>query len=296
VIGAQSLVANAEADTLYIGNQSSIVSFDTNANPALPTIFANTGPVSNYGLAFDSAGNLYDAQNGTGIIERFTPGGVGTVFATGFFNCYALAFDSSGNLYVAAPSQGNVIAKITPSGVASVFANTGQFGPAGLAFDSAGNLYASVGGDTIEKFTPGGVGSVFANGGGLSNPTGLTFDASGNLYVANSRSNSNSIEKFTPAGVGSTFATTGLSEPFGLAFDSSGNLYAANTGGAPIERFTPSGVGSVFSSDFDGGVFIAISPSSAPEPSSLLVASIATLLGLGYVTFRSRRKARRLAN
>ena len=34
------------------------------------------------GLAFDSSGNLYAVMNGNQTIEKFTPGGVGSVFAT----------------------------------------------------------------------------------------------------------------------------------------------------------------------------------------------------------------------
>jgi hypothetical protein len=49
--------------------------------------FANTGPGGNepVGLAFDSAGNLYSANEGNNTIEEFTSGGVGSDFAnTGF--------------------------------------------------------------------------------------------------------------------------------------------------------------------------------------------------------------------
>jgi DNA-binding beta-propeller fold protein YncE len=65
-------------------------------------------------------------------------------------------------IYVA--SYHDTIQQFTPTGVGSVFADTGLSGPAGLAFDSAGNLYvANSNNGTIEKFTPQGVGSIFAN-------------------------------------------------------------------------------------------------------------------------------------
>lgn len=164
-------------------------------------------------------------------------------------------------LYVA-NSGNNTIAKVTSSGVSSVFASSGLSKPTGVAFDRAGNLYvANSGNDTIVKFTPGGVGSVFANS-GLSAPHGLAFDNAGNLYVANT--GRNKILKFTPKGVGSDFASfRGLDGPLGLAFDSTGNLYVANArtrqgefgigkprlfgeGVGSIEKFSPGGVGSVF--------------------------------------------------
>ena len=39
-----------------------------------------TGPV---GLAFNSAGNLFEADAGTGNINEFTPGGTRSIFASG---------------------------------------------------------------------------------------------------------------------------------------------------------------------------------------------------------------------
>ena len=105
-----------------------------------------------------------------GTIEKFTPGGVGSVFA----------------------SLGTPVTTL-----------------AGLAFDAAGNLYAcTLNNNTIERFTPGGVGSVFAST-GLNEPYGLAFDSAGNLYVATSTSNvaRHTIEQFTPGGVGSLFTT-----------------------------------------------------------------------------------------
>ena len=41
-----------------------------------------------YGLAFDSAGNLFVADVGSGNIYEFTPGGVRSTFASGLY--YAL--------------------------------------------------------------------------------------------------------------------------------------------------------------------------------------------------------------
>ena len=166
------------------------------------------------GLAFDAAGNLYVTNSLSDTIERFTPGGVGSVFAaSGLDHPAGLAFDVAGNLYVANDGGSNKIEKFTPAGVGSVFATgvTGQ----GLAFDSAGNLYGT-NNDTIVRFTPGGVGSVFAST-GLRDPFGLAFDSAGNLYATNN--GTEDIERFTPGGVGSVFASN-LAGPVGLAFSS----------------------------------------------------------------------------
>jgi DNA-binding beta-propeller fold protein YncE len=106
---------------------------------------------ANWGLAFDSTGNLYAADGNAQTIYKFAPNGTRTVF-------------------------------VGPSAFAE-----GTY-PVGLAFDSSGNLFVSTecfcdpGNDTIVYFTPTGVGSTFATG--LTFPRGLAFDSSGVLFVA----------------------------------------------------------------------------------------------------------------
>ena len=77
------------------------------------------------GTATCRADILYVANAGNNTIEKFTSGGVGSVFAsTGLNNPRGLAFDSAGNLY-AANVGNNTIEKFTSGGVGSVFASTG---------------------------------------------------------------------------------------------------------------------------------------------------------------------------
>jgi hypothetical protein len=91
-------------------------------------------------MAFDSTGTLYVAYSGSDIIEKFTPAGVGSVFASGLHDPQGIAFDSAGNLYVANDSSGSsaengfpdTIEKITPQGVASTF-STEVSGPTFIA-------------------------------------------------------------------------------------------------------------------------------------------------------------------
>jgi DNA-binding beta-propeller fold protein YncE len=80
------------------------------------------------GLAFDSAGDLFEADSGSGNIYEFT-NGVATemgTFASGL-SPIALAFDSSGNLFQA-DSRGNIY-EFTHSEMRSTVA-TGLSGPA----------------------------------------------------------------------------------------------------------------------------------------------------------------------
>ena len=132
-------------------------------------------------------------------ISKFTPGGVGSVFASsGLSFPYGLAFDSAGNLYAAIDTPTNTIEMFTPGGAGSVFVSTGVTRPSGLAFDPAGNLYmSSYAANTITKYTPGGVGSVFAST-GLSGPAGIAFDSAGNLFVANF--DNSTIRQFSSTG------------------------------------------------------------------------------------------------
>ena len=99
------------------------------------------------GLAFDSAGNLYvsnaaNAGTGNNTIEKFTPGGVGSLFASsGLSTPEGLAFDSAGNLYASNIGNGNpTIEKFNSTGTdLGVFASSGLSAPHFLAFtDDAG--------------------------------------------------------------------------------------------------------------------------------------------------------------
>lgn len=50
------------------------------------SLFASNGLNQPFGLAFDSAGNLYAANTGNQTIEKFTPAGFGSVFASSGLN------------------------------------------------------------------------------------------------------------------------------------------------------------------------------------------------------------------
>ncbi|MGH9120624.1 MAG: NHL repeat-containing protein, partial [Acidimicrobiales bacterium] len=172
-----------------------------------------------------------------------------------------IAFDSAGNLYISNEGSGtiSVLAKSTTTlfGV-PVFANTlttlekGLTDPAGLAFDAAGNIYVVEGGvsGTISVLpatttTLFGV-SVTANvpttvASLLGDPLGLAFDAAGDLYFGQALFGTISVLPATTttlfgvpvtANAVTTVATT-TSEPVGLAFDAAGNLYLSSVSISP---------------------------------------------------------------
>ena len=198
------------------------------------SVFANSSLASPHALVFDRVGNLYVANNFGNTIERFTPEGVGTVFADatdGLASPLDLAWDTAGNLYVSnangGPAHTGSVLKFTPDGVGSVFAENGFDTAYGLAFDSAGNLYVSnFSSSTIEKFSPEGVDlGVFAGSPGVNRPHGLLFDNAGNLYVANN--GNNTIEKFSSTGVDlGVFAHTGGGPHFMTMFRPTAMPYA----------------------------------------------------------------------
>lgn len=263
-IGLLAAAAPATAGIVYVSNWSlnNVEKYDLATGTDLG-VFATTGLNQPTGLALDRAGNLYVANRGNHTIQKFSPDGVGSFFASVNAPQGGMAFDNAGNLYVTDWADNNIM-RFTPDGVGSVFATTGLNYATGLAFDSTGNLYAAnffV--NTIEKFTPAGVGSLFAMT-YLNFQEGLAFDSADNLYVAAG----STIKKFTPKGVGSVFPSTGLRGAVGLAFDGADNLYAVNGSDYTIEKFTPNGVGSVFAGRGIGMVspqYIAI---QVPEPSA----------------------------
>jgi hypothetical protein len=156
-------------------------------------------------------------------IYKFTPGGVQSTFGSVPGQGFGLAFDSAGNLFAAdtglADSSGQTIWKFTTGGTRSVFAGPSGFlfheGPVGLAFDRFGNLFVSTapnvlpppnGEGRILKFTPNGTETTFA---AVHNyARGLAFNQGGNLFVAETtETGPGDILRFTPSGSGTVFAS-----------------------------------------------------------------------------------------
>ncbi|MGH7943608.1 MAG: hypothetical protein ACREF9_01150, partial [Opitutaceae bacterium] len=205
----------------------------------------------------------------------------GTGSAASFNNPFGIAIDSAKNLYVADTvsntvrkiTPGQVVS--TLAGTAGVFGNNDGSGnaarfnfPVGIAVDSAGNVYVTDSKNfTIRKITAAGVVTTFAgapfqigstDGPGATArfflPYGAAVDTAGNVYVA--EGGNHLIRKISAAGVVSTLAggaqqsgfvdgagtAARFNTPWGLALDSGGNLYVADSGNNAIRRVTPAGV------------------------------------------------------
>lgn len=200
--------------------------------------------------------------------------GVGP-FASFNYPC-GIAVDGGGNLYVADHSN-HSIRRVTPEGVVSTFAGTGQPGdsdghrleasfnlPYGLALDAAGNLYVGdVGNHRIRKIsTDGSVTTLAGSRKGFSDrqgeyamfnhPYGVAVDRHGNVYVADSHNNR--IRKIEPDGSTTTVAGNGndgfvdgvrdgaeFYVPIGIVIDSEGNLYVGDEGNSSVRKISRDG-------------------------------------------------------
>ncbi|MEY2519011.1 MAG: hypothetical protein QOF24_770 [Verrucomicrobiota bacterium] len=210
------------------------------------------GPVAQfnlpYGLAADSAGNIYVGDNANSTIRKVTPDGSVTTLAglaqgplsadgsgtaVRFAQPWAVAKDSAGNLYVA-DAFNSTIRKVTADGAVSTFAGSPQMTG---STDGVGNE---------ARFT---------------RPVGIALDSQGNIFVSDSGipdtfPNGATIRKITPGGVVTTFAGSATQKgnqdgagpaarfyfPGGIAIDGADNIYVADTGNHRIRKITPTGI------------------------------------------------------
>ena len=280
-IAILGVTGTTQAGFLYVGEDfGRIDRYDISTGSASPALFANPSFIVR-GLVVDSAGNLLATDVSNNRIVEYTPSGVMSVFSTSTLlsNPHGLALDSAGNLYVANAGNGTIV-EFNRNGVGSIFNKQLPADvPVGLAFDSSGNLFV---GDQatnkIVRITPAGVASNFATTGVLE-PAGMAFDTAGNLFV--SSEGTFSIVKYAPSGSFSTFANV-PNVSAGLAFDSSGNLYESVVGPNTILRFTTDGQQSTFATTSGSPIFVAISPSAVPEPSSFVLLGSGAVAALGY--------------
>ncbi len=207
---------------------------------------------SPYGVAVDSAGNVYVADFGNNTIRKLTPlgtdwvvttlagetgssgGGGGTNGAAQFNEPASVAVDIAGNVYVADFGD-DIIRKVMPSGVVTTVAgvegvsgsadgigSAARFnGPRGVAVDAAGKVYvADEGNDTLRQVTPVGTNWVVSTLAGLAGSWG---------------------------GADGTNSAAQFDLPHGVAVDGAGNLSVADEYNGTIRRMTPLGTNWVVS-------------------------------------------------
>ncbi|MEK6152733.1 IPT/TIG domain-containing protein [Flavobacteriaceae bacterium 3-367] len=210
------------------------------------------------GVVSTLAGSIGGFANGTGENAQFD-------------NPFGVAVDTEGNVYVADENNHKIrkitpngsvstLAGSTQGFVDGTGTNAQFFLPSGVALDGVGNLYvADTGNHKIRKITPDGVvttvaGSTqgFANGPGttakFNQPLGVTIDVEGNAYVADT--GNQKIRMITSIGVVSTLAGTTqgfmdgtgsiaqFNAPLGVSMDADGNMYLADGGNHKIRKIS----------------------------------------------------------
>jgi streptogramin lyase len=216
-----------------------------------------------YGVAADSAGNVYVADAGNDMIRKIDTNqnvttwagspGVGTANGNGtaakFHNPYSVAVDSAGNVYVA-DELNYEIRKIDTNQNVTTWAGSGTAGyangngtaasfnnPYAVAVDSAGNVYVADNAnnmirkiDTAQNVTTwaGSTTAGHADGNGtaatLNGPTGVAVDSAGNVYVADH--NNDLIRKIDTAQNVTTMAGVALTPGTANGVENAATFYA----------------------------------------------------------------------
>jgi uncharacterized protein (TIGR03437 family) len=297
-------VAVDAAGTVYFSSMQAVFKIDTTGKltrvagaPGGGNPLGDGGPATSayldspWGLALDSAGDLYIVEIDGHRVRKVTPGGtISTVagngtagytgdggLATGAQLNFpgAVAVDSNGNLYIA-DTGNNVIRKIGTNGKISTV---------------AGNTTSNYSGDRGP-----------ATSAALSGPTDVAVDSSGGLYIADA--GNAVIRKVNASGIISTCAGGGkgstlgvaatsfaLSYPAGVALDSSGNLYIADWEYPEVFVVSASGTihaaaGGGNSAPGDGG---PATSAALGGPENVAVDSSGNLLIADYGAYRVRK-------
>jgi len=197
-----------------------------------------------YGIAVDSAGNLYVADQSDNRIrkissQRFistyagngvfgTAGDGGTANTAEIGNPRAAGLDPAGNLYVTSPISA-VTRRITPGGIISTFA-----GGTGIGFTGDGSQAK------VATFNV---------------PLGVVGDTLGNIYISDA--GNARIRKIDSSGIVSTFAGTGVEgfsgdggearlakiyQPRQIAVDGSNNVYFADFSNHRVRKIDTRGI------------------------------------------------------
>ena len=207
--------------------------------------------VNPMGIAIDSFGNVYVADQVHQRIAKFTSNGIFITDWASQINPTDIAIDSSDNVYVTEMFDSR-IAKFASDGTLITKWNTGPISR-GIAVDSSDNIWVTSAnnGDTnylVQKFTSGGIlldQWTSAGTDGVNIPTfngyGIAFDSSGKLFIADTFNNR--IQKYETNGTLITqFGILGtgdgeLNWPHDLAINSQDNIFISDTFNHRIQVF-----------------------------------------------------------
>jgi NHL repeat len=201
------------------------------------------------GIAVDSSGNIWVANNGDNSLSEFSSAGVPISPANGYTGgglnspFGVIAFDRSGNAWLA-NSGGNSLSEFSSEGTA-ISPSTGYTGgglnaPVGIVIDGSSNVWTMNNGpnfpglvNSLSEFSSTGSAispSTGYTGGGLNQLSGLAIDGVNNVWVCNLLGNS--LSEFSSTGIpispASGYTGGGLDSPSSIAIDGSGNIWLTN--------------------------------------------------------------------
>ena len=222
--GCCSSIAVDPSNNIYSANQgANTVTQWSQSGSLLSTLVAgpNGAESTPQGIAFDSAGNLFEVNTDVGTASVYAPGQ--TTPTRKFFeaqplypcNLTGIAVDSAGHAFISDLCNNAIL-----------------------------EFPANASGSTTPLITLSGGGS------GLSSPRQIAIDYANNLYVANSGNNTITIYGNGLLGNGTPTATiagsnTHIATPTGVAVDVAGYVYVLNNSGNSITVYAPGQTGNV---------------------------------------------------
>ncbi len=253
-------VSNAATVTVYPAGSNS------EAGPSATISGSNTGLNDPAGIAVDSGGNIYVANNNSNTVTVYIAGSDNNAQPTATIggsnttlnSPVGIAVDGGRNIYVVGsnavtvyPPVGSSTGTLNESPTATIGGtNTGLNIFQGIAVDGSGNIYVANAGrkfgslDAVIVYPAGSVGNVTPSatitgpGTGLNAPFGIALDGSRNIYVANFSgtatvyppvgSSTGTLNETPTATIGGT--SSGLNDPLGIALDGNRNIYVTNDG------------------------------------------------------------------
>jgi sugar lactone lactonase YvrE len=238
--------------------------FENCCNPLHHTVqkFMNNGTFSTkwggngafvnpMGIAIDSSGNVYVADQVHQRIAKFTSDGIFIKDWASSINPTDIAIDSLDNVYVTEMFDSR-IAKFTSDGTFIKRWNTAPISR-GIAVDSSDNIWvtsANIGNANylVQKFTPDGIQLIqwsSAGNDGVNIPTfngyGIAFDSEGKLFIADTFNHR--IQKYETNGTLITqFGISGTGDgefnsPHDLAIDSQDKIFVSDTHNHRVQVF-----------------------------------------------------------
>lgn len=208
------------------------------------------------GMAFDTTGNLYIAENAQGNILKVTnPGNRATsftyLFVTGLNSPVAVAVASNGDVYALSSGDGS-IRKYTSEGVFVSVITAALVNPTSFVILSDGSFVVTEIGGSVKKVTSAGVVTVL--NATFVNPTGISLYTSDRVAIADGGDHSIRILNLTntasvtllAGGNGAGFTnglalTAQFNTPRNISYAPNGSLVVADQNNNRVRLITPDG-------------------------------------------------------